>query len=65
MVHIFGIGFTGTSVNPARSLAPALFARGTILSEYWIFLVAPVIGAILAALLYTFFERKEKRKIKA
>ena len=65
VVHIFGIGFTGTSVNPARSLAPALFARGTILSEYWIFLVAPVIGAILAALLYTFFERKEKRKIKA
>ncbi len=52
LVHIFGIPFTGTSVNPARSLGPALLAGGEALSQVWVFLVAPLVGAALAALVY-------------
>ena len=51
-VHIVGIPLTGTSVNPARSLAPALFAGGTALSDVWVFVIGPFIGAILAAVAY-------------
>ena len=51
-VHIIGIPLTGTSVNPARSLAPAIFLGGTALSQVWVFLVAPLVGACLAALAY-------------
>ncbi len=47
-VHLFGIGLTGTSVNPARSLV-AVFAGGSALSCLWVFIVAPLIGAVLAA----------------
>lgn len=61
LVHIFGIGFTGTSVNPARSLGPALFSRGDALSSLWIFFVAPIVGAILASLLWIFFEKCGRR----
>lgn len=53
-VHIMGIPLTGTSVNPARSLAPALFMQGTALSQVWVFIVAPLIGAIIAGLLYKY-----------
>lgn len=49
-VHLIGIPLTGTGVNPARSLAPALFAGSPALSQVWLFLVAPPIGAVLAAL---------------
>ena len=49
-VHIMGIPLTGTSVNPARSLAPALFMGGVALEQVWVFIVAPVIGAIIAGL---------------
>ena len=49
-VHIIGIPLTGTSVNPARSLAPALFLGGTALSQVWVFIVAPFAGAFLAAI---------------
>ena len=49
-VHIMGIPLTGTSVNPARSLAPALFMGGVALEQVWVFIVAPIIGAILAGL---------------
>lgn len=52
LVHILGIYFTGTSVNPARSFGPALFIGGEALSNYWVFLVAPLIGGILAACCY-------------
>ena len=56
LVHIFGIYFTGTSVNPARSFGPALIKAfagdSTALSRYWVFLVAPMIGAALAAIVY-------------
>ncbi len=50
VVHLIGIPLTGTSVNPARSLGPALFAGGSSLSQLWLFIVAPLAGAILAAL---------------
>ncbi|MFD8691196.1 MIP family channel protein [Streptomyces sp. NPDC059651] len=50
VVHLVGIPLTGTSVNPARSLGPALFAGGPALSQLWLFLVAPLIGGVVAAL---------------
>ncbi len=51
-VHIIGIPLTGTSVNPARSLAPAIFVGGVALNQVWLFIVAPLAGAALAALVY-------------
>lgn len=51
-VHILGIPLTGTSVNPARSLAPALFIGGEALQQVWVFILAPIIGAIIAGLFY-------------
>jgi len=51
-VHIIGIPLTGTSVNPARSIGPAIFAGGGALSDLWIFIVAPLLGAALAVLAY-------------
>ena len=51
-VHIVGIPLTGTSVNPARSLGPALLAGGAALGDVWVFIAAPLIGAAAAALLY-------------
>ena len=50
LVHLIGISFTGTSVNPARSFAPAIFQGGEALSQVWVFIVAPLVGAALAAL---------------
>ncbi|WP_458455819.1 MIP family channel protein [Methanobrevibacter sp.] len=52
LVHIIGIPLTGTSVNPARSLAPALFLGGQALEQVWVFILAPVIGAIIAGVVY-------------
>ncbi len=52
VVHIFGIYFTGTSVNPARSFGPALFVGGDALKDLWVFIVAPLVGAAIAAILY-------------
>lgn len=61
LVHIFGIPFTGTSVNPARSIGPALFTEGVALEQLPLFIIAPVVGGVLAALLYRFvLEPKEK-----
>jgi aquaporin Z len=59
LIHIVGIPITGTSVNPARSLGPALImalSNTTALSQLWLFWVAPIIGAILAAALWNFLE---------
>ena len=49
-VHIMGIPLTGTSVNPARSLGPALFMGGVALQQVWVFIVAPIVGAVIAGL---------------
>ncbi|MCD8118898.1 MAG: aquaporin [Lachnospiraceae bacterium] len=62
LVHILGIHLTGTSVNPARSLMPALFAGGTALSQVWIFILAPLVGGALAAVVYTVLESPDKAK---
>lgn len=51
-VHILGIRLTGTSVNPARSIAPALFVGGNALSQLWLFIVAPLCGSALAAMIW-------------
>lgn len=59
-VHIIGIPLTGTSVNPARSLAPAIFLRGEALQQVWIFIVAPFAGSALAAYLFQFLNKEEK-----
>lgn len=63
-VHLLGIGLTGTSVNPARSLAPAVIMGGKALEQVWVFIVAPLVGAALAALLYKYFNvAKEKVEV--
>jgi aquaporin Z len=54
LVHIVGIPVDGTSVNPARSLGPALFVGGPALSQLWVFIVAPLVGGALSALAYRF-----------
>ena len=52
LIHLVGIPITNTSVNPARSIAPALFVGGWALSQLWLFIVAPLLGAALAASAY-------------
>ena len=54
-VHLFGIPLTGTSVNPARSLGPALVVQGDALKQVWLFIVAPLIGGAIAALASVYF----------
>ena len=56
-VHIMGIPLTGTSVNPARSFGPALVLGGQALSQLWVFVVGPFIGAALAALIWKGFKK--------
>lgn len=62
LVHILGIGLTGTSVNPARSIGPAIFAGGDALKNVWIFIVAPLVGGALAAIVYKVLAPKEKEE---
>jgi aquaporin Z len=52
VVHLIGIPITGTSVNPARSLGPALVVGGTALHQVWLFIVAPLVGGAVAALVH-------------
>ncbi len=54
-VHLIGIPITGTSVNPARSLGPAVIVGGQALSQVWLFIVAPLVGGAVAAILYRYF----------
>ncbi|MEF9946493.1 MAG: MIP family channel protein [Lachnospiraceae bacterium] len=61
-VHIIGIPLTGTSVNPARSLGPALFAGGQALSQVWVFIVAPLAGAALAAFIWMFLTSDKEKE---
>jgi aquaporin Z len=63
MVHLIGIPLTGTSVNPARSLGPALVVGGTALSQVWVFIVAPLIGAIVAALIHMLLANHSKDEL--
>lgn len=60
LIHLIGIPVTNTSVNPARSTAPALFVGGWALQQLWLFWVAPIVGAALAGLVYAaiFAERE-------
>ncbi|HUM50389.1 MAG TPA: aquaporin Z [Chitinophagales bacterium] len=50
LIHIVGIKVTGVSVNPARSIGPAIFAGGEALAQVWLFIIAPIVGAVLAAI---------------
>jgi aquaporin Z len=52
LIHLVGIPITNTSVNPARSIGPALFVGGWALEQLWLFIIAPFIGAALAAVVY-------------
>ena len=56
-VHIMGIPLTGTSVNPARSIGPALVLGGEALAQVWVFIVAPFVGAAFAAGIYKYFKK--------
>lgn len=58
-IHLFTIPITGTSVNPARSFGPAIFAGGAALSQLWLFFVAPILGAILAAIVWKAMKGEE------
>ena len=68
MVHIFGIGLTGTSVNPARSIGPVVFnaieGNGEPARVLWVFIVAPLIGAALAAVVYKAWETERSEPAK-
>ena len=65
LVHLFGLNFTGTSVNPARSLAPAVLqafdGNTTSLQQIWIWILAPLVGAALAALVYKALTAKKEK----
>ena len=52
LIHLVGIHYTGTSVNPARSIAPAIFEGGLALEQLWVFIVGPFIGAALSAVVW-------------
>lgn len=60
LIHLVAIPVTGTSVNPARSLGPAVFAGGKALTQLWLFFAAPILGALLAALVWRFGFDREK-----
>ncbi len=59
LVHILGISFTGTSVNPARSFGPALLVGGEALKNVWVFILAPLVGGVLAAITYKFLSTEK------
>ena len=59
-VHIIGIPLTGTSVNPARSIGPAIFAGGDALSQLWVFIVGPLVGAAVALLAFKAIQTAKK-----
>jgi aquaporin Z len=55
LIHIVGIPVTGVSVNPARSIGPAIFAGGAALNQLWLFIIAPILGSITAAVIWKYF----------
>jgi aquaporin Z len=64
LIHLIGIPVTNTSVNPARSTAPAIFVGGWALQQLWLFWVAPIVGAALAGMVYTVFETKPEPMVR-
>lgn len=58
LIHFVGIPITGTSVNPARSFGPAIFAGGAALSQLWLFILAPIVGGVLAALFWKVIDKQ-------
>ena len=60
LVHLVGIPLTGTSVNPARSLGPAIFEGGTALAQVWLFIAAPLVGAVIAWALWRLLRTSEE-----
>ena len=60
LIHLVGIHYTGTSVNPARSIGPALFEGGKALNQLWVFIVGPLVGGALAAFVWKAIEPAEK-----
>ncbi|SFT14649.1 MIP family channel protein [Sphingobacterium wenxiniae] len=58
LIHLVAIPVTGTSVNPARSFGPAILAGGQALSQLWLFIVAPIVGAVVAAFTWKAIEPK-------
>lgn len=61
LVHLVCIRLTGTSVNPARSIGPALFAGGQALKDLWVFIVAPLVGGALSAVVWCALAPKEEK----
>lgn len=61
-VHLIGINLTGTSVNPARSIAPAIFLGGKELAQVWVFVVAPLVGAAIASVVFNHLNKTETPK---
>ncbi len=61
LIHLVGIHFTGTSVNPARSIGPALFEGGQALADLWVFIVGPLVGGALAACIWKVIDPAEER----
>jgi len=59
LIHLISIPVTNTSVNPARSTGPALLVGDWAISQLWLFWVAPIVGAIIAGMIYRWFEEKE------
>ena len=63
LIHLVTIPVDNTSVNPARSLAPALFVGGWALSQLWLFIVFPIVGAAVAGLVYRYvLETRERER---
>lgn len=60
LVHLLGIAITGTSVNPARSIGPALFVGGEALKQLWVFIVAPLVGSAIASIFYSLVLKKNE-----
>ena len=60
LIHLVGIHFTGTSVNPARSIGPALFQGGQALADLWVFIVGPLVGGAIAAIIWKAIKPEEK-----
>ncbi len=60
VIHFVGIPLDGTSVNPARSIGPALFAGGDAMSQLWVFILAPLVGAVVAAGVWMFLRPEAK-----